>query len=94
MTYIVLRQKMERAEQLIIVKLEALGCFQSLQVLGVRRRFGSFLRTALRLVLSVRVLRGDARASSASSVVAVCVRRVVGEVVRCAVVLTGHGVGR
>jgi len=73
---VIFGQEVERAEELVVVKFEALRCFHALQVLRVRRWLGDdFLNVALRLELPVRILRGDSRAPPAATVVAVRVVR-------------------
>jgi len=88
---VIFSQEVERAEELVVVKLEALRRLHALQVLRVRRWLGDdFLNVALRLELPVRILRGDSRASPAATVVAVGVVRRMrrdGRVVRNAVVV-------
>jgi hypothetical protein len=75
-TYVIFSQEVEGAEELVVVKLEALRCLHALQVLRVRRWLGDdFLDVALRLELPVRILRGDSRASPAATVMAVGVVR-------------------
>jgi hypothetical protein len=75
-TYVIFSQEVEGAEELVVVKLEALRRLHALQVLRVRRWLGDdFLDVALRLELPVRILRGDSRASPAATVVAVGVVR-------------------
>lgn len=71
---IILGQQMKRAEELVVVKLEALRRLESLDVLGVRRGLRHLFRAPLRLVLPMRILRGDARTSPAATVVGVGVR--------------------
>lgn len=74
-TYIVFRQKMERAEDLVIIKLEAFRRLQLQQILRIRRCLWHFLRTALRLVVvPMRILGRDPRPSPAAPVVVVGVR--------------------
>lgn len=82
---------MEGAEELVVVKLETLGRFHALQVLGVCWRLGNdLLDVALSLELPVRILGGDSGASATATVVAVgAVRRMRrdGRVVRDTVVV-------
>jgi len=68
---IVLGQEVERAEDLVIIELEALCGLEHPQVVRVCRHLGHLLGTPLRLELPVRILRGDARTSSTPAVVAV-----------------------
>lgn len=76
-TYIILGQEVKGAKHFVVVKLEALGGLEALQVVAVHRRgFGHLLGTPLGLVLPVRILRGDSRPSSGAAMVAVRVRRV------------------
>lgn len=88
---VIFGQEVERAEELVVVKFEALRCFHALQVLRVRRWLGDdFLNVALRLELPVRILRGDSRAPPAATVVAVGVVRRMrrnGRVVRHSIVV-------
>ena len=84
--YIVLGQEVERAENLVVVELEALGRLQTAQVVRVHGCLGHLLGAPLCFVPSLRILRGDARAPpAAAGVVVVRVRRHVGVVVLCAV---------
>jgi len=88
---VIFSQEVEGAEELVVVKLEALRCLHTLQVLRVRRWLGDdFLNVALRLELPVRILRGDSRAPPAATVVAVGVVRRMrrnGRVVRHSIVV-------
>jgi hypothetical protein len=56
-TYIVLGQEVERAEDFVIVKLEAFGSLEDALVVCIRRYLQDLLGTPLRLELSLRVLR-------------------------------------
>lgn len=76
---VVLGQEVEGAEELVVVKLEALGGLHALQVLGVRGRLrDDLLDAALSLELAVRILRRNSRAPPAATVVAVGVVRRMG----------------
>lgn len=90
-THIILSQEVEGAEELIVVKLEALSRFHALQILGVRGRLRcDLLDAALGLEMPMRILRGDSRAPAAATVVAVRVVRRMrrdGRVVRDAIVV-------
>jgi len=54
---IVLGQEVERAEDFVIVKLEAFGSLEDALVVCIRRYLQDLLGTPLRLELSLRVLR-------------------------------------
>ena len=73
-TYIVLGQEVEGAEDLVILKLEALGCLKVSDVCIVSRSLGKLLGTSLsfELLLTVGILsRRDTRPATRATVVVV-----------------------
>lgn len=90
-TYIILGQEIERTENFIVVKLEALGSLQDAHIIRVCRDFQDLFRAPLRLELSLRILGRNSRASATPGVVAVRVmRRRRSRVLRYRVVICSH----